>query len=269
MLPTFLAQLAAGSALAVGVSEMRKVDWRYLRLMSIVSLAIVFISLLLVVRESWVDGSARQRPAIAALIAACVIGVIWLFVNAAQGETVRAMQRLWTFLFGAAAMTGAILLATGPDVVLAEGESIGGIHRALGATTIVLGAGLLGTATAAMLLGHRYLTDTGMSISPLKRLTQLYLGILAVRGVWIIAASYPLWAGAFVPRGGYTWFWLMISVRFGIGLVVTGVFAWMIRDCVNRRATQSATAIFYLSMIFIFLGELSGQYLLRTESLAM
>jgi hypothetical protein len=153
--------------------------------------------------------------------------------------------------------------------VLAEGESIGGLNRALAAMTIVLGSGLLGTATAAMLLGHRYLTDTGMSISPLKRMTQLYLGILAVRGVWIVAASYPLWAGAFVPRGGYMWFWLMISVRFGSGLVVTGVFAWMIRDCVNRRATQSATAIFYLSMIFIFLGELSGQYLLRTESLAM
>lgn len=269
MLPTFLAQLAAGSALAVGVSEIRKVDWRYLRLMAIVSLAIVLIALLLVVRESLVEGYSSQRPAIAALIAACVIGAIWLFVNAAQGETIRAVQRLWACLFGAAAMAGAIMLATGPDVVLAEGEATGGIHRALGAMTIVLGSGLLGTATAAMLLGHRYLTDTGMSISPLKRLTQLYLRILAVRGIWIIAASYPLWSGTFAPRGGYMWFWLMISVRFGIGLFVTAVFAWMIRDCVNRRATQSATAIFYLSMIFIFLGELSGQYLLRTESLAM
>lgn len=269
MLPTFLAQLAAGSGIAVGLSEMRKVNWRYLRLMAIVSMAIAMLALLLVVRETLADEAARQQSAMIALISACVLGGVWLFVNAAQGESIRDGQRVWPILFGIAAMAGAILLATGPDVVLAEGEAAVSTHRALAAGSIILGAGLLGSATAAMLLGHRYLTDTGMPISPLKKMTQVYLALVAARGVWVIAVSYPLWSGGFAPRGGYMWFWLMISVRFGIGLAGTAVFAWMIWDCVKRRATQSATAIFYLSMIFIFLGELSGQYLLRTESLAM
>jgi hypothetical protein len=61
----------------------------------------------------------------------------------------------------------------------------------------------------------------------------------------------------------------MVCIRGGVGVLGTGVFAWMVWDCVKRRATQSATALFYLSMIFVFLGELAGQYLTRTESLAM
>lgn len=269
MLPTFLAQLAAGSAIAVSIGELGKVNWRYVRLMAIVSLAIAVLATLLVVRESLLENAIGRLSTLIALGVACLCGCIWLFVNAAQGESIRPIQRLWPMLFGLAAMAGAILLAIGPDVVLAEGETSFPLNRAIAAISIVLGAGLLGFATSAMLLGHRYLTDTGMPISPLRKMTLAYLSLVTARVLWVIAASYPLWSGSFAPRGGYMWFWLMITVRFGVGLVGTAVFAWMIWDCVKRRATQSATAIFYLSMIFIFLGELSGQYLLRTESLAM
>ena len=43
----------------------------------------------------------------------------------------------------------------------------------------------------------------------------------------------------------------------------------MVWDCVRRRATQSATALFYLSMLLVFIGELAGQYLMRSESLPL
>ena len=135
------------------------------------------------------------------------------------------------------------------------------------AATLGLGALMLGGVTCGMLLGHRYLTDTDMPIAPLRRLTTIYLVVLALRVVWSLGASWPAWTDSFAPAGGGLWFWIVATVRGGIGLLGAGVFAYMIRDCVKSRATQSATAIFYLSMIFVFLGELAGQYLLRTEGL--
>ena len=83
----------------------------------------------------------------------------------------------------------------------------------------------------------------------------------------LAAMAWPIYSGTFAPSGEALWFWVVATVRGGVGLAGAAIFAWMIRDCVKVRATQSATAIFYLSMVFVFLGELAAQYLLRTEGL--
>lgn len=270
MLPTFLTQLAAGCYLATGLSSIRHVNWRYLRLMAVVSLVLLFIAGGLFYREIGAEAiSANWRIAVG-LGAAALIGAAWLFINSAQGDRIGGAQRLCALAAGMAALAAAIVLAHRPDdIVRAAAAADMTAVRLPVAITTALGAMLLGSATAAMLLGHRYLTDTGMPIAPLRRLTQIYLASVIARAAWVVSASVPVWSSGFHPRGEYTWFWLMICVRFGVGGLVTGIFAWMVWDCVRRRATQSATALFYLSMILVFLGELAGQYLLRSESLAM
>ncbi len=276
MLPTFLAQLAGGSALALAIVPLRQVSWKYLRLMAIVCLAVAVLAIGLIYREEGGSDPSTRQFSMILLAAGVAAAIAWLINNAAQGETIRASQRLWAASCGIVWLTASILLATSPDALVATTDAhaaapivLSSLYGLATAVSILLGAALLGAATAAMLLGHRYLTDTGMSITPLRRLAGLYLIIVVLRSVWVVGASYPAWLSGFVPNGSYTWFWMMMSVRFGVGVLGTAVFAWMVWDCVKRRATQSATAIFYLSMIFVFLGELSGQYLLRTESLAM
>lgn len=269
MLPTFLAQLAAGSAIAVAYSPIREVSWKYLRLMAVVCLAIATLGLALILREGLWPHDHDSRHGIMLLIAGAVPIIGWVFINAMQADAVRGSQRVLAIIGGALWLAAAICLASSPDSLVQVATPREPVHPILAACSIVLGAGLVGSATAAMLLGHRYLTDTGMSIAPLRRLAALYVGIVVARGVWVCFAGVPIWSSSFVPNGSYVWFWLMICVRVGVGVVGTGIFAWMVWDCVKRRATQSATAIFYLSMIFIFLGELSGQYLLRSESLPM
>lgn len=269
MLPTFLAQLAAGSALAVAYSPIREVSWKYLRLMAVVCLAISMLGLALILREGLWPHNHDTRHGIILLVAGAVPIIGWIFMNAMQADAVRGSQRALAIIGGALWLAAAVFLAGSPDRLVQATEPRTATNPILAACSIVLGAGLLGSATAAMLLGHRYLTDTGMSIAPLRRLAALYLAIVVARGIWVCAAGVPIWSSSFTPNGSYVWFWLMICVRMGIGIVGTGIFAWMVWDCVKRRATQSATAIFYLSMIFIFLGELSGQYLLRSESLPM
>lgn len=247
---------------------MRQSSWRYLRLMAVVSLVLLFIAGGLFYREIEGAWSLHWRPLVGLALAAFA-GAGWLFVNSVQGERIGPAQRLCAWAAGLAAMATAIVLAHRPDDIVGAGQQDATAVRLPVATTTALGAMLLGSATAAMLLGHRYLTDTGMPIAPLRRLALIYIAAVIARGGWVIAASVPLWTGEFRPSGDYVWFWLMISVRLGVGVLVTAVFAWMAWDCVRRRATQSATALFYLSMILVFLGELAGQFLLRSEGLPM
>ncbi|HKQ49082.1 MAG TPA: hypothetical protein VJZ71_13510 [Phycisphaerae bacterium] len=267
MLPTFLTQLAAGCYLTISLSAMRQVSWRYLRLIAVVTLVLLFIAGGLFYREIGAKEWAHHwRPLIGMAVAA-VAGSIWLFVNSVQADRIGGAQRLCAVTAGLAALATAIVLAHRPDDIVGVGQQDATAVRLPVATTTALGAMLLGSATAAMLLGHRYLTDTGMPIAPLRRLAMIYVGAVIARGAWVIAASVPLWTGEYRPGGDVVWFWLMISVRLGVGILVTGVFAWMAWDCVRRRATQSATALFYLSMILVFLGELAAQFLLRSENL--
>lgn len=291
MTSAFLAQFAAGCLLVVAVSMIRQTGWKYLRLMASVSLALVFLSGLLIVREpGWADGVYRL-PAAVCLAAGLLLSAVWLFVNAGQGEGVRSTQRIWPAMAGVVVLGAAVLLVMRPDVLLGseagrDGLSHAGaldvstpplsppergadaLHTAALVGTTLLGAWLLGAVTAAMLLGHRYLTDTDMPIAPLRHLAKLYLAAVTARIVWVAIASIPIWSDSFRPAD-YMWFWVTMTVRVGVGLLGTAVFAYMVWDCVKRRATQSATALFYLSMIFVFLGELAGQYLVRTYGLVM
>ncbi len=270
MLPTVLVQCAAGCFLAVALSSMRSCGRQYLRLMAVVALGIAFLALLLRMMEAAAPARALQEPAGLLLLASVALGIVWLFVNAAQHDAIADSQRLWPALAAAAGLAAVVF-----SILETRGHAPGRYVTdsradfAILAVNAVLGSALLGACTAAMLLGHRYLTDADMTIAPLRHLTKLYLTTLAARVAWVLAASFPLWSESFRPAHGGLYFWLAFWVRVGVGLVVSSIFAWMIWDCVRRRATQSATALYYLSMLMVFSGELAGAYLARTERLAL
>jgi len=273
MLPAFLARYAAGCCLIVAAAAIRQSGWKYLRLMAVVALALGLLALLLLLREAGGVADLMHLPGAPALLVGELLAVVWLFVNAAHGERIRSSQRIWPAAAGLVTLIGAILLERRPDALLAPVDaefSIAADPIATGGIiTAVLAALLLGAVTSAMLLGHRYLTDTGMTIAPLRRLAKIYLAIVAVRIVWVVIAAAPVLSEDFRPTGDYILFWVALLARLSVGLVATAIFAYMVWDCVKRRATQSATALFYLSMIFVFLGELAGQYLHRTEQLPL
>lgn len=278
MFPAFLAQYAAGCFLAVAASRIRLTDWRYVRLMCIVSTAIALLALLFQFAESRDIAASFEQTSFFLLAGGLFSGFVWLFINAAQAERIRSSQHVVAGIAGVICLAAAFQLAVpGPSESMPDGAMRVGT-RATSASSpspillggsVLLGAGLLGVATSAMLLGHRYLTDTGMSIAPLMWITRIYLGLIALRWLWVAAAGWPLWTGGKWPDATAIYFWLALSVRVGVGLIVAGVFAYMIWDCVRRRATQSATALYYLSMLFIFFGELTAQYLLQTEGLTL
>lgn len=282
----FLTQFAAGCFLAIAVSDIHRSGWRYLRLMAIVSISLAFVGGLLHRTGAGLSIADFMQPATLLLVAGLVVGIVWLFVNAAQQETVTSAQRWLPLIAGLALLSAAVLLSVGPDTLLGAGAvasdatiaQSGGVVDGASATlwaqiapviNTVLGALLLGVLTAAMLLGHRYLTDTQMPIAPLRRLTTIYLAVFAVRAVWSVAHALPVWLTDFRQQESALFFQIVLLARLGVGILATAVFAYMVWDCVRRRATQSATAMFYLSMVLVFIGELAGQFLMRTEGLAL
>lgn len=273
-MPTaFLAQFAAGCFLAVAVSDIRRSGWKYLRLMAIVSIALAFVGVMIFVSGAGTLSESMKQPALVLLVCGILPGVIWLFVNAVQQEKVTNAQRVWPGLAGAVCLVAAILFATGPDTLLGStsngAANTGALAMISPIVNTILGALLLGVLTSAMLLGHRYLTDTNMPIAPLRRLTILYLGVFGVRAAWSVANALPVWLTDFRPHESAMFFQIVLITRLGVGLAAAAVFAYMVWDCVKRRATQSATAMFYLSMVLVFIGELAGQFLMRTEGLAV
>jgi hypothetical protein len=254
--------------------------------MAIVSIALAFVGGLLHLTGAGLSIAVFMQPATLLLVAGLVVGIVWLFVNAAQQETVTNAQRWLPLIAGLALLSAAVWLSVGPDTLLGAGNVAndativegGGVVERASATlwaqiapvvNTVLGALLLGVLTAAMLLGHRYLTDTQMPIAPLRRLTTIYLAVFAVRAVWSVAHALPVWLTDFRPHESALFFQIVLLARLGVGILATAVFAYMVWDCVRRRATQSATAMFYLSMVLVFIGELAGQFLMRTEGLAL
>ncbi len=68
---------------------------------------------------------------------------------------------------------------------------------------------------------------------------------------------------------GYTFNWLVISMRWlwgYVALAVLSAFAW--RLC-RMRSIQSATGVLYIMVFFVFVGELISGYLYFKHGLAI
>jgi len=128
----------------------------------------------------------------------------------------------------------------------------------------LLSALLLGSVTDAWLLGHAYLTATRMTIAPLHRLARILMAAVALRCAVSLATMAVIGKGldGMVQAGRLGGVWIIVGLRAGIGLVLPAVFAYMVADCVRLRSTQSATGILYFTSLFVYVGELAGQYLL-------
>ncbi len=119
---------------------MRQASWRYLRLMAVVSLVILFLAGALFYRDASI-GAAGDRGTTAlpwratgGLALSALIGAAWLFINSAQRDRIGGAQRLCALAAGLAALAASIVLAHRPDVVV-RGAGMGDAGRARGLTS--------------------------------------------------------------------------------------------------------------------------------------
>ncbi|MCZ6777492.1 MAG: hypothetical protein O7F16_00875 [Acidobacteria bacterium] len=128
---------------------------------------------------------------------------------------------------------------------------------------------LLGSTFGAMILGHWYLVDRKMAIDPLRvAACFLMVAILARIAVVSVPTVHFLRETLLAqPETGLSLdlalFWAQRAL-FGLaGPLVLGFMVWR---TVRLRATQAATGLLYIVLIFVIIGEILSHYLyLKTE----
>jgi hypothetical protein len=148
---------------------------------------------------------------------------------------------------------GADLIAPGVGVAaLAAAAVAGGGPFLLGFARLVTGAAFLGAVTDAMLLGHSYLTQPGLSREPLKQLVRITAWIWPVEAlllclpdgmVQVVTGSID--DGA---NGLLGWIWLVSTISTIVLLIV-------VEAALRERwysAVMAATGLLYLAILTAF-----------------
>lgn len=191
---------------------------------------------------------SRVRLAWGALSLAAAI---WYAATAARGESRRPFA-----IFAAGAATVVSVLTAG------SGEAGPSWVAVLSSESSAL---LLGSVAVTMILGHWYLVDTRLSITPLRDGARAVA--LGVAARWLAVAA-ALFLGGFealrVSRAAdviYSTNGLFFLFRFLMGLGAPLLLAALIWQTVKIRSTQSATGLLYVLLVLVLFGELISSFL--------
>ncbi len=260
MIATFTYSLAGGMLTALATSRPEQISWKFLRLSALLAFAAAAVVTVWSLREDGPGGAGMrslQVPAGMALTAGAV-GAVLLAPFA--GRSSRAYRWICG-IGGLGGVTAACVSGAG-----ALGQAGGTpLTLSLFLANQVVGALFLGSVTIAWIVGHAYLVATRMTIAPLRHFSNLLSWTVSARAAFLVASLACAWLASrdmeppIAVRLASSW--MILLLRVGIGVVAVGVFAYMVSDCVRRRATQSATGLLYFSSLFAYIGELAGQQL--------
>jgi hypothetical protein len=248
----FLTHLAFG-VLATLPFTMEKSGRSYFKFASASAAFMLTAGLWLLYRRYGWDG-APLGIAMAPLLAATAVGLLATIVYN------RAHHFGWRAARGPALTVA--LVAGGAAVWFGAPPSAHGLVAAVDVSSILL----LGSAAAAMTLGHYYLVIIDLPILALRRLTVMLIASLVVRALFVgllvvgpVHAGYAeagqVAAGVWSADGVFVWMRILFGIAGPFSLVY---FIWR---TVEIRSTQSATGILYVQLFLVLAGELLAKYL--------
>jgi hypothetical protein len=131
----------------------------------------------------------------------------------------------------------------------------------------VAATALLGSVMLTMVFGHWYLVVPRLSIDPLRRLTKVLIGAIALRVVTILASLAVVQFEQGIPFAAVL---RELTIQQGIffwprvifGVLAPAVLAAMIWSTVKIRHTQAATGLLYLAVVALLFGEFFSKFLL-------
>jgi hypothetical protein len=255
MTETFLILFAGGIMLAAAIANPRQVTLLWLRLAGILALCMAALAYFFLYRR---DASAQPgQQVLTCAIAIFVLGQL-AFVQVAR----RTLQRFFALAAAISAITLAAIILPATSRAPAPTATI----LAFRILSMLGIAAVTGIALMDMLLGHAYLTASQMTMKPFLRLNRALAAALVFRALCAVALAL-----IFNSRHPLYMFWgiygLYIGTRWLVGLAIPAAFVYMAHDCIRRRATQSATGILYVAGVLVFIGEITGLYLLQQTGL--
>jgi len=170
------------------------------------------------------------------------------------------------WLLVAATATGLVSVAT-DSLAFTRLMTLGGWENWVLLLNHIAATALLGSVMLTMVFGHWYLVIPGLSIDPLKRLTKVLIGAIAVRVITIVASLVVVQLEQSIPFAAVLrelviqqgiFFW----PRIIFGVLAPIVLAVMIWSTVKIRHTQAATGLLYLAVVALLFGEFFSKFLL-------
>jgi len=228
-------------------------------------------TLLVVGGTELLGGTTRgYRLFMAGLLAVCAAILLLSEVNLSPGTVADETATLRrSLVWAVCGLTAAYLLASiarlpRSGLAIAAGSAgifalaalaaAGGTSSApLFAAQLIVIALVLGSATAAMLLGHWYLVTPKLSPAPLRRMMWLLLAALGVQallfGVAVIAVSSGPLGG---PIGWLTWLRLLAGIVLPIGVAALALLAS------GAASLQASTGLLYIGLALVMAGSIAG-----------
>ncbi len=242
MIPQLALRLIFGMSLTWCVMPRREVTSGFFRIQMLVTLGLGVLATLTL--------SQLESPGVA------TPGLYALTIGVASSSFIGSI--MWTLERRAAGVRYAmsVCLMSAVALVFATWGRASGVPLAFDLLAELSGGWVIGGAISTMLLGHWYLTATGMKIEPLQQMNGLLLTAVAVRTV--LAGAVFLWA----PPLEATTQWVWLALRWA-GLIGPLVLVSLVFRILKYRNTQSATGVLYAIDILIFLGEATAALLSR------
>lgn len=248
MIAQFAVRLICGMSLTWLLMSRQRVTNGFFRIQTLVTLGLaVLAALTLRARPSvaehaaWLSWHVLLALAVLIAVASYLASMLWMLGRRGAGEI---------SLYVIAAL--GVLLLLGSAGAQRGGEGV------LSALSELSAAWLLGGALTAMLLGHWYLTATGMPLDPLIRLNQLLAAAALLRMIlagtgWLTLSDHEFTS---LER-----IWLFL--RWSAGCVGPLLMVALVSRILRFRNTQSATGVLFAAVILTFIGETTAALLTR------
>lgn len=188
---------------------------------------------------------------------------LWLVFCLAAGNYVRSLasdsprQRARSYLASLAAGVLAV------SVTATRYASADPLEAVLYTIAFGVSAAVLGAASTGMLLGHWYLIETGLTLTPLWRVLRFFVATLRAQ---LAMLALAVAASLTSPRGATAAAWddhlVLFSSRVLFGPVAAYALAEMIRRTLAIPQTMAATGLFYIALLAVLVGEILGRSLL-------
>jgi hypothetical protein len=240
ILTQFLFRLSFGLALAMALTSPRKVTSGYYRNHLYVLLGLNVLAALVAIAA---PEQFRLWPPLAGAVLSYLGAALWLYEKPKPGIVILVA-------ISAVALAGAWLAL--PSTASATEGSAAQALRWLDPPTAGL---LLGSTIAAMFLGHWYLNTPTMELAPLRRLVLLMAVAVVLRAIVCGTGLALEFQNGGQPQIAF------VALRWLSGLLGALALCVMTWKTLQIPNTQSATGILYVSVIAVFLGELTSQLL--------
>ena len=267
MILLFLLRLIAGLAVTWCLLPRRMITSGFFRIQMLLTLGLSVLGFLMLGSvESPVELPAKT-VAHAVVESAADVSSVWeqvpaglVFVGMAVASFVGSV--LWTLERRTGGAVLVFLMAFASTSLLVAVESASSTHPVLSAFGGLTAAWLSGGVLCAMLLGHWYLTATGMALEPLQVAIRLATNALLARVAFVLLSLFLSRQGSEPLSAEGLVLWLTLRALAGLGAQF--LLLPMAQGTLRYRNTQAVTGVLFAASVLVFIGE-SAALLLTSE----